>query len=279
MSMSMTSAVPVKTSEQGIAISLVDVRHEYVRTRRSDPLEALGRTSLDIARNSFVSFVGPSGCGKSTLLRIVAGLVTPTEGSVLVEGERVHGPDAKRGMVFQQDAVFPWLTVRRNVAYGPRMRGVPRRERQRAADEWISLVGLDAFAHAYPRELSGGMRKRVDLARSYAADPDVLLMDEPFGALDALTREQMQLELLRLWEERRKTVLFVTHDLEEALLLSDAVVVMTARPSRIHAVEINNFPRPRRPELRSDPAFVEARQRLDALLMSGSAHAPTSATT
>jgi NitT/TauT family transport system ATP-binding protein len=259
------------TANPDVAISLSNLRHEYVRSKGSARLEALGCTSLDIARDSFVSFVGPSGCGKSTLLRIVAGLIAPTEGSVVVEGRAVSGPDAKRGMVFQQDAVFPWLTVRENVAYALRMRGVGKRERDRVADEWISLVGLRPFAESYPKELSGGMRKRVDLARSYAADPDVLLMDEPFGALDALTREQMQLELLRLWEERRRTVLFVTHDLEEALLLSDAVVVMTARPSRVHALEINNFPRPRRPELRSDPRFVAARQRLDELLMQGSA--------
>ena len=256
-----------------VAIALSDVRHEYVRARGAGPLEALGLTSLEIARNSFVSFVGPSGCGKSTLLRIVAGLVAPTQGRVLVEGQPVIRPDAKRGMVFQQDAIFPWLTVRENVAYGLRMRGMRKKERNSVADEWISLVGLGPFADSYPKELSGGMRKRVDLARSYATDPDVLLMDEPFGALDALTREQMQLELLRLWEERRKTVLFVTHDLEEALLLSDAVVVMTARPSRVHALEVNNFPRPRGAELRSDPAFVAARQRLDSLLMAGYASA------
>jgi NitT/TauT family transport system ATP-binding protein len=229
----------------------------------------LGETNLDIPANSFVSFVGPSGCGKSTLLRIVAGLVAPSSGEVRVRGEQVKRPDARRGLVFQQDAVFPWLTVRKNVQYGLRIRGVRKAERERIADEWISLVGLEAFANSYPRELSGGMRKRVDLARSYAADPDLLLMDEPFGSLDSLTREQMQTALLQLWEQRRKTVLFVTHDLDEALYLSDIVAVMTSRPSRVHAVETVRLPRPRAPGVRTTAEFVEARNRLSALLTAG----------
>jgi NitT/TauT family transport system ATP-binding protein len=253
----------------GVAVSIRGVRHEYLRSAKSTPLEALGETNLDIPANSFVSFVGPSGCGKSTLLRIVAGLVAPSSGEVRVRGEQVKRPDARRGLVFQQDAVFPWLTVRKNVQYGLRIRGVRKAERERIADEWISLVGLEAFANSYPRELSGGMRKRVDLARSYAADPDLLLMDEPFGSLDSLTREQMQTALLQLWEQRRKTVLFVTHDLDEALYLSDIVAVMTSRPSRVHAVETVRLPRPRAPGVRTTAEFVEARNRLSALLTAG----------
>jgi NitT/TauT family transport system ATP-binding protein len=252
-----------------IAVSIRGVRHEYLRSSHSTPLEALGETNLDIPRNSLISFVGPSGCGKSTLLRIVAGLVTPTTGEVLVSENRVHGPDARRGLVFQQDAVFPWLTVRKNVQYGLRMRGMRKREREAIADEWIARVGLEAFANSYPRELSGGMRKRVDLARAYAADPELLLMDEPFGSLDSLTREQMQISLLELWEQRRKTILFVTHDLEEALFLSDIVAVMTSRPSRVHAVETVKLPRPRVPAMRTTQEFVEARERLSALLTEG----------
>lgn len=246
----------------------VENAHHVFRRLNQDDLAVLSDISLSIEPNSFVSLVGPSGCGKSTLLRMLAGLEKPTSGRILLDGHMITGPDPKRGLVFQQDAVFPWMTVQENVEYGPRSRGLPRAECSRIATEWIKLVGLDGFASSYSRELSGGMRKRVDLARVYANKPEVLLLDEPFAALDSQTRETMQDELLRTWEAERKTVVFVTHDLEEALYLSDRVIVMSRRPGRIVANEAIEFHRPRPSDIRVSDEFVAARRRLRTLLSS-----------
>jgi NitT/TauT family transport system ATP-binding protein len=248
-------------------LSIEGVGHVFDRVKQDD-LTVLSDISLSIERKSFVSIVGPSGCGKSTLLRMIAGLEKPTSGRILLDGDVIARPDARRGMVFQQDAVFPWMTVQKNVEYGPRSRHLSGAECERIAKEWIKLVGLEGFASSYSRELSGGMRKRVDLARVYANNPEVLLMDEPFGALDSQTRESMQDELLRIWETERKTVVFVTHDLEEALYLSDRIIVMSRRPGRIVADEVVAFARPRRSDIRVSDEFIAGRRRLWTLLSS-----------
>ncbi|MFD4754550.1 MULTISPECIES: ABC transporter ATP-binding protein [unclassified Streptomyces] len=220
---------------------------------------ALDRLSLDIAEGEFVAVVGPSGCGKSTLLNLAAGLDAPSGGEVLVDGVPVRGPGPDRGVVFQQYALFPWLTVRGNVEFGLRLTRLPAAERRRRADHAIALVGLGDFADALPRTLSGGMKQRCALARAYAVDPAVLLMDEPFGALDALTRVRSQEQLLATWTRERRTVLFVTHDVDEAVYLAGRVVVMAARPGRVHRVVEVPLPRPRTEELRLSREFAEVR--------------------
>src|SRR5215470_17214313 len=208
-------------------------------------IEALARVDLTIARGEFVCLIGASGCGKSTLLRIVAGFEEPTNGEVTVHGRPVTGPGSDRGMVFQDYALFPWMTVRQNIAFGPRQRGLLRTEIAAIADEFVKLVGLERFADRYPSQLSGGMKQRVAIARVLANNADILLMDEPFGALDALTREQLQRELLQIWARTGVTVIFVTHSVEEAVLLSDRVVVMSAGPGRIASDIAIDLPRPR----------------------------------
>ena len=216
-------------------ISAVGVSKRY----RLDPkreLTALEGVDLEVRENEFVALVGPSGCGKSTFLYMVAGFLEVSDGQILVDGSPVRGPSPDRGIVFQHFALFPWLTVRRNVLYGLEERGVPLEERMRIARELIEAVGLAGFEDAYPKQLSGGMKQRVAIARVLALDPEILLMDEPFGALDAQTRLMMQEELIRIWSQRRKTVLFVTHDVREAVYLADRVAVMTARPGKIKAL-------------------------------------------
>ncbi|MGW5018321.1 MULTISPECIES: ABC transporter ATP-binding protein [unclassified Streptomyces] len=220
---------------------------------------ALDGVSLDIAEEEFVTVVGPSGCGKSTLLGMAAGLQEPTSGRVLVDGRQVTGPGPDRGVIFQQYALFPWLTVRQNVEFGLRLAGVPAAERHRRADRAIALVGLDEFADALPKTLSGGMKQRCAIARAYAVDPQVLLMDEPFGALDALTRVQLQEQLLATWSRERRTVLFITHDVDEAVHLAGRVVVMAARPGRIHRVVDVDLPYPRTEEIRLSAEFRKIR--------------------
>ena len=220
---------------------------------------ALDTVSLDIADGEFVTVVGPSGCGKSTLLGMAAGLVQPTSGQVLVDGRPVTGPGPDRGVIFQQYALFPWLTVRRNVEFGLRLAGVPAAERRRRTQYAIDLVGLADFADALPKTLSGGMRQRCAIARAYAVDPQVLLMDEPFGALDALTRVQLQNQLLDTWSRERRTVLFVTHDVDEAVYLARRVVVMAARPGRIDRIVDVGLPYPRTEEIRLSDEFGRIR--------------------
>lgn len=196
-------------------------------------VQALQDVSLEIARGELVSVLGPSGCGKTTLLNILAGFLMPTGGRVMLNGHPVTGPDPERGMVFQQGALFEWMSVRRNVDFGPRMKGMPAAERDRITDHLLETVGLQAFKDKAVYELSGGMQQRVALARCLANDPDVILMDEPLGALDALTREKMQGLVLKLWKETGKTVILITHSVEEALLLGERLIVMAPRPGRI----------------------------------------------
>jgi NitT/TauT family transport system ATP-binding protein len=223
---------------------------------------AVDRVDLDIADGEFVTVVGPSGCGKSTLLGMAAGLVLPTGGQVLVDDAAVTGPGPDRGVIFQQYALFPWLTVRGNVEFGLRLAGASAAERRRRADRAIGLVGLEAFADALPRTLSGGMKQRCAIARAYAVDPEVLLMDEPFGALDALSRVQLQDQLLETWTRQRRTVLFITHDVDEAVYLANRVVVMAAAPGRIHTVVDVDLPYPRTEEIRLSPAFGRLRNQV-----------------
>jgi NitT/TauT family transport system ATP-binding protein len=226
-------------------------------TRRGHEIEALHEVSVQVEASRFVSIVGASGCGKTTLLRIVDGLITPTRGEILVNGQPVVGPGTDRAFVFQQDALFPWRTVMDNVIFGLEVQGKNKRESTERAQDFIQLVGLSGFEHHFPHELSGGMRQRANLARALTVDPDVLLMDEPFAALDAQTREIMQSELLRIWRSNRKTVLFITHQIDEAVYLSDKVIVMTARPGRIKAILEVDIPRPRDLHVKRTPRFLE----------------------
>ncbi|AEN08498.1 MULTISPECIES: ABC transporter ATP-binding protein [unclassified Streptomyces] len=236
----------------------------FRRVSRTYPLKdsvftALDEVDLDIGDEEFVTVVGPSGCGKSTLLSLAAGLTAPTGGEVLVDGEPVTGPGPDRGVIFQQYALFPWLTVRGNVEFGLKLASVPRAERRRRAEHAIDLVGLSDFADALPKTLSGGMKQRCAIARAYAVNPRVLLMDEPFGALDALTRVRLQDRLLDTWSRERRTVLFVTHDVDEAVYLARRVVVMAARPGRIHSVVDVDLPYPRTEAIRLSPEFARIR--------------------
>jgi NitT/TauT family transport system ATP-binding protein len=219
-------------------------------------VEAVRHFDLATGAGEFVALLGPSGCGKSTVLNAVAGFVRPTAGRVVVDGEPVMAPGADRGMVFQQHSLFPWKTVVRNVEFGLKMRGVSRTERNSAARTYLNLVGLVGFENAYPAELSGGMQQRVGIARVLVNRPRVMLMDEPFAALDAQTRMSMQELLLAVWRDVRTTVLFVTHDIDEALFLADRVVVMTARPGSVRDVVTVDLPRPRDPEVTTTPAFT-----------------------
>ncbi len=221
--------------------------------------QALADVNLDIRDREFVCMVGPSGCGKTTLLRIIAGLETPTAGEVTVDGNAVIGPDPKRGMVFQEYSLFPWRRVIDNVAFGLEMKGVGKEERRKTADHYIDMVGLSQFRNAYPFELSGGMRQRVAIARALANDPDVLLMDEPFGALDAQTRNRMQRELLSLWAETKQTIVFVTHSVDEAVYLADRIVVLSQRPGTVREIISIPWSRPRD---RTSAEFAEVRRRV-----------------
>ena len=228
-------------------------------------VEALGRIDATIAQGELVCLIGASGCGKSTMLRIIAGFEEPSTGEVLVDGERITAPGSDRGMVFQDYALFPWMTVRQNIGFGPRQRRLPRREVDEIANEFVKLVGLERSANRYPNQLSGGMKQRVAIARVLANNAGILLMDEPFGALDALTREQLQGELLAIWARSRVTVVFVTHSVEEAALLGDRVLVMSAGPGRIEADIAITLARPRDV---SSPEFNAVRRELARRLTS-----------
>jgi NitT/TauT family transport system ATP-binding protein/sulfonate transport system ATP-binding protein len=210
-----------------------------------DEVEALAPVDLVIPKGEFVCMIGASGCGKSTLLRIIAGFEEPTTGEVAIDGEPVLGPGGDRGMVFQDYALFPWMTVRQNISFGPRQRHLPSAEIEKTTDEFVRMVGLDRFADRYPNQLSGGMKQRVAIARVLANNANILLMDEPFGALDALTREQLQNELLQIWKRTGVTTIFVTHSVEEAVLLADRVLVMSAGPGRIDSDFRIDLARPR----------------------------------
>lgn len=223
---------------------------------------ALDTVNLNVEQNEFICVVGPSGCGKTTLLNIIAGLCKPTTGTVKVRGELVTGPGKGKGVVFQQYALYPWLTVEKNVEFGMRMKGVPKAERAEIAKKYIDLVGLSKFAKAYPKELSGGMKQRVAIARAYATAPEVLLMDEPFGALDAQTRAQLQENLLKTWEQERKTCFFITHDVEEAVLLATKIIIMSAGPGHITEIVPVTLPYPRTQQTKLTSEFNELKNKI-----------------
>ena len=226
-------------------------------------IRALRDVSFGVGDGEFVCIVGPSGCGKTTLFRIIAGLEAPSGGTVWLNGEPVEGPGTDRGMVFQEYGLFPWRTVLGNVTFGLEQRDLAKTRRQERATEMIELVGLDGFADAYPNELSGGMKQRVGIARALAVDPEILLMDEPFGSVDAQTRDMLHDELLRIWTETGKTVLFVTHDVDEAVTLADRVVVLTGSPGRVHEIVDVDLERSRH---RTDEAFAEHEARVRSLI-------------
>lgn len=230
---------------------------------RKPGLVALYNISLAIRKNEFVSLLGPSGCGKTTLIRIIAGLLVADRGEVLVNSQVVNSPGRDRCMVFQQFGLLPWRTVVSNVEFGLEIDGVPREERRALADKYLELVGLKGFENYYPHQISGGMQQRVGIARALSKKPEILLMDEPFGAVDAQTREQLQEELLKIWAQTETTVVFVTHSIDEAIYLSDRVVVMQARPGRIKEEVIVDLPRPRwEGDIKADPRFAQLRAHL-----------------
>jgi NitT/TauT family transport system ATP-binding protein len=246
-------------------LSIRKVRLVFPR-RGQAPLIALDDIDIAVPDKQFAVIVGPSGCGKSSLLYLVAGLTEPSGGELLLDGRRIEGSGRDRGMVFQSYTLFPWLTVRGNVAFGLRLRGVADAEVRATVDRYIREVGLNGFEDAYPKQLSGGMMQRVALARAMANDPEILLMDEPFGALDSQTRLVMQQLLLRVWEHEYKTVLFVTHDIDEAIFLGDRVFVMTARPGRIKEEIAVDLPRPRAATVTMSAQFLAIKQRILGLL-------------
>ena len=247
------------------SISVSDV--SMVFKTRSGRVQAIDRVSLEIPDAHFACIIGTSGCGKSTLLNIMGGLVRPTSGSVHVDGRQIHGPGTDRGMVFQSYTLFPWLRVRENVEFGPRLKRMAKEERRRISDRLLEEMGLADFARAYPKELSGGMKQRVAIARALANDPKVLLMDEPFGALDALTRAAAQRFLTEIWEQDRRTIAFVTHDIDEAIFLGDTVYMMTPRPGRLREVIPVDIPRPRTLDKLGTPRFGELKQRILELIV------------
>jgi len=226
---------------------------------RFGSVDVLQHIDLDVREGEFVCILGPSGCGKSTLLNIVAGFVEPIGGEVTIDGERVTAPDPRRIFVFQERGVFPWLTAEGNIGFG--LFRLPEEERRKRIAHYVNLVGLNGFEHAFPRELSGGMKQRVEVARALAVNPDVLYLDEPFGALDSITRLQMRAELLRIWQAERKTILFVTHDIEESVQLADRVVVLSARPAHIRRIVDIDIPHPR--DL-SAPRYIQLRDSIFA---------------
>jgi NitT/TauT family transport system ATP-binding protein len=225
------------------------------RPPNRQPVRALQDFDLDVYEGEFLSIVGPSGCGKSTFLNVLLGLLRPEGGDVRLREQPISGPGTDRAMVFQEFGLLPWRTVQNNIELGLELKGVPAETRREIAARYIQLVGLAGFESHYPHELSGGMKQRVGLARALATDPDVLLMDEPFAALDAQTRDLMQVELLRIWQHAKKTVLFVTHQIDEAIYLSDRVIVMTRRPGRTKRIFTIDLPRPRDYEMRVTPEF------------------------
>jgi NitT/TauT family transport system ATP-binding protein len=227
---------------------------------------ALTGVNLTIHDGEFICLLGPSGCGKSTLLKTIAGIERVDEGTVQCDGKQVNGPSTDRGVIFQDYALFPWLTVRQNIRFGLRMRKLDKRRRREITDHYLELFGLTEAAHWYPKQLSGGMRQRVAIARALCLNPGLLLMDEPFAALDALLRQRLQEELVRIWQRENITFVFVTHDVEEAIFLADRIVIMTPRPGRIKELVPVGLPRPR---LRTDPAFVELRAEILRLLYEG----------
>ena len=245
---------------RGLKLKIDNVRKVF--STRNGEMVALNGVNLDIYENEFICVVGPSGCGKSTLLNIIAGLTDATSGTVYCNGKAVSGTGTDRGVVFQQYALFPWLTVKKNVMFALEMKGVKGKQAQDLAMQYLAKVDLEKFADHYPKELSGGMKQRVAIARAYAADPEVLLMDEPFGALDAQTRTQLQSELLETWERDQKTCFFITHDVDEAIILAQRVIIMSARPGRIKDIVDIDIPYPRTQETKMTPRFLELKNHI-----------------
>ena len=249
-----------QNSNEKVRVKIDNVRKVF--NGRNGEMIALNGVTLDIHDNEFICVVGPSGCGKSTLLNIIAGLLEPTSGTVYCDGKEVTGTGTERGVVFQQYALFPWLTVKKNVMFALEMRGVKGAQAEAEAMKYLEMVDLAKFADSYPKELSGGMKQRVAIARAYAAEPGVLLMDEPFGALDAQTRTQLQTELLDTWQKQKKTCFFITHDVDEAIILAQKVIIMSARPGRIKDIVDINIPYPRTQETKMTPEFMELKNHI-----------------
>ena len=250
-------------SGSAIKIRARDVRMDFAiadERGRKQQISALQDFNLDIREGEFFTLLGPSGCGKSTFLNVLAGLARKSGGSISIDSQAASGINREQGVVFQGYALFPWRTVLQNIEVGLEIRKIPKRERRETAEQFLHLVGLAGFGQRYPHELSGGMRQRVAIARSLAYSPSLLLMDEPFAALDAQTREILQSELLRIWEQHKTTIVFITHSLDEAIYLSDRIAVMTHRPGRIKSVLDIALPRPRPAEIRHAPAFVQLRE-------------------
>jgi len=253
--------------EEKPKLEAINISHEYISKGKKN--EVLREINLKVYENEFVTIIGPSGCGKTTFLNILAGFIKPTQGKVFCDGKEVTGPGPDRGVVFQEDAVFPWLTVKENIELGLIAKGILKEKREKIVEHYIALVGLKGFEKALPKELSGGMKKRVDLARAYAINPAVLLMDEPFGPLDAQTRSKMQDELSRIWQNEKKTVLFVTHDIEEAIYLANKIVVFSSRPATIKKVINVNLPYPRQRNLIFKEEFIRLKEEIWRLVMEG----------
>lgn len=241
-----------------MAIEAIRILKRY-QINEHERITALAELCLTINDNEFFCLVGPSGCGKSTLLKIIAGLEFVDGGVITIDGERISGPGLNRGMVFQDYALFAWLTVEQNIEFGLELRRINKKDRKEIVDRYVNMVGLKGFEKSLPQQLSGGMKQRVAIARALSLKPKIMLMDEPLGALDAFTRLQLQEEITRIWKEERQTVIFVTHDIEEAVYLGDRIAVMTPNPGKIKTILDVHLPRPRR---RTDPAFVELRDKL-----------------
>jgi ABC-type nitrate/sulfonate/bicarbonate transport system ATPase subunit len=252
-----SSSHPAKLSVHGLSKTF-----EY----QSQPLTVLDNVDIELKANEFICLVGSSGCGKSTLLKIIAGLMSPTTGEVRVEGETVEGPGSDRGMVFQSYSLFPWLTVAKNIEFGLKLQGMPQRERQERIAYYLDVVGLSRFAHALPKQLSGGMKQRAAIARALANEPEVMLMDEPFGALDAQTKEQLQQFMQEIWERTHMTILMVTHDVEEAIFLSHRVYIMDSHPGRIRENLTIPLPEHRELSIKLTPEFLQLKRHITAQL-------------
>jgi NitT/TauT family transport system ATP-binding protein len=267
---SVTAATHRFSAPQAAPVNAPRLQVDKVSLRYKKPdggtFTALEEVSFEVPDQQFAVLVGPSGCGKSSLLYLTAGLAEPTSGEIYVGGQQVEGPGADRGMVFQSYTLFPWLTVRQNVEFGLKRRGMPAAQRKDIVDYYVNEVGLSGFADNYAKQLSGGMMQRVAIARALANDPQILLMDEPFGALDSQTRLQMQQLLLRVWGNSKKTVLFVTHDIDEAILLGDRVYVMGARPGRIKQILDVPIERPRNLDMVMERSFIEMKREIFGLL-------------
>ena len=238
--------------------SIIEIKNLNIEfTSENQKVVALEKINLDINKNEFICIMGVSGCGKTTLLNALAGFIQPTNGKILLKGNEIQGPGPDRAVVFQDDAVFPWLSVEDNIAYSHKIKSTYGDKEKELVKNYINLVGLEDFKKAWPRQLSGGMRKRVDLARAFAAEPELLLMDEPFGALDIMTKEKLQEELRKFWVERPRTIVFITHDVEEAVFLGDKVIVMTPRPGRIDLIIEPNLSKNRDMSIKSDSVFFD----------------------